>query len=98
MTRQDKHGAPDGGWYPDQRMSAEEAVRGYSTWPAFASFDEGSAGTIAVGKRADFTAVSVDPFRVQDGEELLDGKVRLTVVRGRIVGTTPAGLGPSAQR
>jgi predicted amidohydrolase YtcJ len=86
MQRQDKSGAPDGGWYPDQRMSAEETVRGYSSWAAYAAFDEGSAGAIAVGKRADFTAVSVDPFRAQGREELLGGAVRLTVVRGRVIG------------
>ena len=85
IMRQDKRGAPDGGWYPLQRMSAEEAVRGYSTWAAFAGFDEASAGTIAVGKRADVTVVSVDPFRVQRVVEVLGGTVRLTIVRGRIV-------------
>ncbi|MFN8579527.1 MAG: amidohydrolase family protein [Gemmatimonadaceae bacterium] len=85
MTRQDKKGAPDGGWYPDQRMSAEETVRGYSTWGAYAAFDEQSAGTIAVGKRADFTAVSVDPFHLTSNAELLSGKVQLTVGRGRVI-------------
>jgi predicted amidohydrolase YtcJ len=85
MLRQDKQGTPAPGWYPEQRMSAEEAVRGYSTWAAYAGFDEQSAGTIAVGKRADFTAVSVSPFTMKDGAELLAGVVRVTVVRGRVV-------------
>ena len=86
ITRQDKQGKPAAGWYPDQRMTSEEAVRGYSTWAAFASFDEKSAGTIATGKRADFTAVSVDPFRESNGKALLAGMVKLTVVGGRVVG------------
>ena len=85
IWRQDKSGQPAAGWYPDQRMRAEEAVRGYSTWAAHAAFDEGSAGSIAVGKRADFTAVSVDPFREATGAALLGGAVRLTVVRGVII-------------
>ncbi len=90
MLRQDKQGMPAAGWYADQRMSAEEAVRGYSTWAAYAGFDENSAGTIAVGKRADFTAVSVSPFTMKDGAELMHGVVRLTVVRGRVVeGSAP---------
>ncbi len=90
MARQDKRGEPAGGWYPEQRMTAEETMRGYSTWAAYAAFDEDSSGTIAVGKRADFTAVSVDPFRTDSLQALLAGEARLTVVRGRAVGGTLA--------
>ena len=84
MTRQNKLGAPDGGWFPDQRMSAEEAVRGYSAWAAFASFDERSAGSVQVGKRADFTVISADPFRLTRPDDLLKATVRLTMVGGRV--------------
>ena len=83
ITRQDTSGAPPGGWYPAQRMSAEEAVRGYTTWSAFAGFDEGEAGVLAVGKRADFTVMTVDPFR-DTPASLLRGDIALTVSRGRI--------------
>ncbi len=85
IWRQDKQGMPAAGWYPEQRMKPEEAVRGYSSWAAYAAFDEASAGSIAIGKRADFTALSVDPFRAASGAELLAGVVRLTIVRGRVV-------------
>ena len=64
-------------------MSAEEAVRGYTTWSAFAGFDEGEAGVLAVGKRADFTVMTVDPFR-DTPASLLRGDIALTVSRGRI--------------
>ena len=84
MTRQDTSGAPPAGWYPNQRMTPEEAVRGYSTWSAFAGFDEADAGTIAVGKRADLTAMDVDPFRLDTPAALLRGRVMLTVSRGRV--------------
>ncbi|MES3033788.1 MAG: amidohydrolase [Gemmatimonadota bacterium] len=84
ITRQDTTGAPPNGWYADQRMTAEEAVRGYTSWSAFAGFDEGDAGTIAVGRRADFTVLDVDPFRSAAPAKLLRGQVRLTVSRGRI--------------
>ncbi len=83
ITRQDTSGAPPGGWYPAQRMTAEEAVRGYTLWGAHAGFDEGDAGTIAVGKRADLTVLNVDPFRA-DGPALLRGAVVLTMSRGRV--------------
>jgi predicted amidohydrolase YtcJ len=73
LLRQDKSGAQVLGWFPDQRMSAEETVRGHSSWAAFAGFDDASAGVIALGKRADLTAVSVDPFRGRNGSELFGG-------------------------
>jgi hypothetical protein len=83
ITRQDTSGAPAGGWYPAQRMTPEEAVRGYTVWSANAGFDERDAGTIAVGKRADLTVLNVDPFRA-DGPALLRGAVVLTLSRGRV--------------
>ena len=85
ITRRDTLGAPAGGWYPEQRMTAEEALRGYTVWNAYAGFDEQNAGTIAVGKRADFTVMDVDPFRMNAADELLKGRVRWTVSRGRVV-------------
>ncbi len=87
ITRQDKEGQPAGGWYPEQRMTPEEAVRGYSTWAAYASFAEGESGQLVVGQLADLSALSVDPLTLgatQPGK-LLDGRVRLTVVGGRVV-------------
>jgi len=83
ITRQDTSGAPPGGWYPGQRMSPEEALRGYTAWSAFAAFDERDAGTLAVGKRADLTVLTVDPLR-DDRRALLRGQVVLTMSRGRI--------------
>ncbi len=83
ITRQDTTGAPAGGWYPAERMTPEEAVRGYTAWNAYAGFDERDAGVIAVGRRADFTALDVDPFRLRSPHDLLRGKVTLTVSRGR---------------
>lgn len=88
ITRQDTSGAPPGGWYPAQRMTPEEAVRGYTVWSAYAGFDEQEAGTVAVGKRADFSVLTVDPFRVA-GQSLLRGAIVLTVSRGRVTFATP---------
>jgi predicted amidohydrolase YtcJ len=87
ITRQDKDRQPAGGWYPEQRMTPEEAVRGYSTWAAYASFAEGDLGQIAAGRLADLSALSTDPLTVgaSDPGALLGGQVRLTVVGGRVV-------------
>ena len=85
MFRRDKAGTPAAGWFPGERMTAEETVRGYSTWAAYAGFDEEDAGTIAVGKRADLTAVSLDPFRAKEGAEVLGGVVVVVIVGGKVV-------------
>jgi len=87
ITRQDKTSQPPGGWYPGERMTPEEAVRGYSTWAAHAAFAEAEAGQIAAGRLADLTALSVDPFTTgtTTPAALLQGAVRLTVVQGRVV-------------
>ncbi|MEP7118800.1 MAG: amidohydrolase [Acidobacteriota bacterium] len=86
ITRQDKEHQPPGGWYPDQRMTPEEAVRGYSTWAAYASFAESETGQLVAGRLADLTALSVDPLTLgaTDPGALLGGRVRLTVVNGRV--------------
>lgn len=84
ITRQDTTGAPDGGWYPAQRMTAEEAVRGYTRWNAYAGHDEGEAGVLTAGMRADLTVIDVDPFTMRTPRELLRGRVVMTVSRGRI--------------
>lgn len=86
ITRQDRQGEPAGGWYPDQRMTPEEAVRGYSTWAAYAGFAEQDLGQIAPGRLADLSALTVDPMTVtvEAAKTLLEGRIRLTVVGGRI--------------
>jgi len=87
ITRQDKSHQPPSGWYPAQRMTPEEAVRGYSTWAAYAAFAEGDTGQLVAGRLADLTALSVDPLTLgtTDPGALLAGRVRLTVVHGKIV-------------
>ncbi len=87
VSRQDKAGAPPGGWYPEQRLTPEEALRGYTSWSAFAGFSEGVTGIIAVGRWADLTVVDIDPLRVAESEpaRLLSGRVLLTIANGRVV-------------
>jgi predicted amidohydrolase YtcJ len=84
VTRQDAKGWPEGGWHPKERVSPEEALRMFSTDVAYAAFEEAERGTIAVGKRADFTVLSRDPTAVPPAE-ILKTKVLMTVVGGRVV-------------
>ena len=80
-TRQQKDGTPPGGWYPEEAVTAEEALRAYTVWPARASGIEDRTGTLEVGKWADLTVLSLDPLTTP-GDALLSGAVRMTVVDG----------------
>ncbi len=87
ITRKDKNQQPEGGWYADQRMTADEAVRAYTTWSAYASFREDKAGVIESGRWADLTVMDVDPFVLADQSpgDILSGRIIITIVNGKIV-------------
>jgi predicted amidohydrolase YtcJ len=84
VARQDAHGKPLGGWYPAERLSGFEALRGFTLDAAFAGFAENELGSLAVGKRADFVLLSSDPVGSAPGE-LLRTRVIATFVDGREV-------------
>ena len=87
ITRQDREGKPEGGWYPEQRVSPEEALRAYTTWPALASSREARTGTVEPGKWGDLTVLSIDPLNVGTHEPhaLLRGEVLMSIVGGAVV-------------
>jgi predicted amidohydrolase YtcJ len=84
VTRQDHKGWPQGGWYPDQRLSVLEAVKGFTVEAAYAGFAEDETGTIEVGKLADFTILDKDIFTIPPAD-ILRTTVTHTVVAGEIV-------------
>lgn len=69
---------------PDQKISLLDAVKSYTVWPAYASFEENTKGSIEKGKFADFIVISKDIFN-SDPKALLETKVLRTVVSGRVV-------------
>jgi hypothetical protein len=80
-TRTDHAGQPAGGWFPSQRLSGQEALEGFTTGAAFASFAEHQRGRLAPGFDADFVVLPVDP--VDDlPESLIHAPVLVTVVDG----------------
>lgn len=83
-TRQDREGHPPGGWLPNQRLSAPEALRGFTADAAWAGFDEGKVGRLAPGLRADFVVLDADPLAVP-ASQLDDLKIRSTWVDGKPV-------------
>jgi predicted amidohydrolase YtcJ len=84
VTRQDQKNWPAGGWYPDQRLTLAEAIRGFTLDAAYAAFEETSRGTIEPGKLADLTIVEGDLFSMP-ATDLFKAKVRYTVVGGEVV-------------
>jgi predicted amidohydrolase YtcJ len=82
-TRQDAKGNPPGGWLPEQKLDGEQALRGFTTGAAYASFAEDVRGMLRPGMDADFVALSVDPVDDPPGQ-LLTGKALLTVVAGKV--------------
>ncbi|MFQ6005011.1 MAG: amidohydrolase [Woeseia sp.] len=87
ITRQDRTLEPEGGWYPEQAMNVDEAIRGYTTWSAYASFRDEVTGVIEAGRWADLTVMDIDPFVLSEDskDDLLYGRILMTIIDGGIV-------------
>jgi len=64
ITRQDASGKPEHGWYANERVTAHEALRGFTSDAAYAGFAEDQVGRLAPGYRADLVVLSGDPLEV----------------------------------
>jgi predicted amidohydrolase YtcJ len=84
VTRQDPSNFPDGGWYPEQKMTREEALQSMTIWPAYAGFQESMLGSLTPGKYADFVVLDRDIMRVPD-TEILGARVLSTWIGGKPV-------------
>ena len=84
ITREDAKGEPLGGWLPNERVTPEAALAGFTTGGAYAGFAEGKIGRLAPGLRADFLILDRDPFFVPPAE-IRQVKVEETWVGGKRV-------------
>jgi hypothetical protein len=84
ITRQDANNWPAGGWFPDERMTRQEALQAMTIWPAYASFMEDVSGSLTIGKYADFTVLDQDIMTIAP-ERILDTRVLMTVLGGSTV-------------
>lgn len=84
VTRQDENDWPTGGWFPDQRMTRDEALKSLTIWPAIAAFQEREIGSLSAGKYADFVMLDRDIMTVSPGA-ILGTRVIATYIAGRPV-------------
>jgi hypothetical protein len=84
VTRQDHEGRPAGGWRPEERMTAREALEAFTVHAAYAAFEEDVGGRLAPGRRADFAVFSKDVLAVAPAE-LLRAECAMTVIAGEVV-------------
>ncbi len=102
VSRQTLNGEPQSGWFPDQRLTIEEAIDAYTRAPAWASFEENIKGAIAPGLLADIAVFDRNLIEIGKSSpaELLKARVLYTIVGGRVVyeeAVPPASQGPRRQ-
>ncbi|ABC62416.1 amidohydrolase [Erythrobacter litoralis] len=84
FTREDADGQPFGGWRPQDRVSREAALAGFSADAAYAGFADGRFGRLVAGERADFLILDRDPM-LASADDLRDAKVLETWIGGERV-------------
>ncbi|HEX8116567.1 MAG TPA: amidohydrolase [Pyrinomonadaceae bacterium] len=84
VTRQSTEGEPAGGWWPEERLTIEDAIRNYTAESAYASFEEREKGQVAKGMLADLVVHSRDLLTIPP-REILQTEADITVFNGRVV-------------
>jgi predicted amidohydrolase YtcJ len=84
VTREYPGGGPPGGWFPEEKISLDEALDLYTRGSAYAEFAEGVKGTLEPGKLADLAVFAADLFTLPP-RQILTTPVDLTIVGGRVV-------------
>ena len=84
VARRGWDGGPEGGWFPEHCITADEALRAYTEGPAFAANESERQGRLLPGYHADLVAWDRDPLGVP-ADELLTMECVLTMVGGEVV-------------
>jgi len=88
VTRQTIDGTPEGGWFPEERIDVETALRAYTVNNAYVAGEEQYKGKLVPGFLADIAVLDRDPFTV-DPLDLKDIRVVLTIVDGKVTFERP---------
>ncbi|MGH9818823.1 MAG: amidohydrolase [Pyrinomonadaceae bacterium] len=84
VTRRTLDDKNPNGWIPEQKITVDEAVRGFTWGSAYAEFQENVKGTLETGKLADLVILSDDIYKI-DPVKIADVKVLTTVTDGKVV-------------
>jgi predicted amidohydrolase YtcJ len=84
VTRRTLDGEHPDGWFPEQKITVEEAIKAHTLTSAYSAYDEDTKGSITVGKLADFVILSENILQI-DPVAIKDVTVEMTVVGGKIV-------------
>ncbi len=84
VTRRTTDGKNPQGWYPEQKLSLEEAIKGFTWNGAYTEFSEMNKGSIEIGKLADLVVLDQNLFKIAP-EKIKDAKVTMTILGGTIV-------------
>ena len=84
VTRKTLSGLPEGGWFPQEKLTIEEAIQAYTLNTAYAGFEEHMKGSLEVGKLADFVVLS-DNLLTIPPDNIKDVTIKATIVGGTVV-------------
>lgn len=84
VTRRDTTGYPPKGWFPQQRLTIEEAIEAYTYGSAYAECKEDEKGTLSAGMLADLVVLDRNLLKVPP-LDILDAQVIYTILDGKIV-------------
>lgn len=84
VTRERPEGGPAGGWVPQEKITMDECINGYTLGSAYAEFEEANKGQLTPGKFADIVVLSADVTKVPPAQ-LLKTEALATIVGGRVV-------------
>lgn len=84
VARKSIKGESGEGWHPEQAVSREDALKMFTTWPAYAAFEENDKGKIDIGMLADFTVLSNDIMKIP-APEILKTRCEMTIIGCEIV-------------
>ena len=84
VARKTLEGRPEGGWFPEERITVQEAIKAYTINNAYATREDHIRGSIETGKLADITVFDRNLTEIPH-REILDAEVMMTIVDGKVV-------------
>jgi len=84
VTRKDFDGNPENGWIPEQKLTVDQSIVGYTYNSAYMSYEEDIKGTLEIGKLADMVVISEDIYNISPAK-IKDVEIEKTIIDGQVV-------------